>query len=135
ETAISEVRPHPGESACVAEFEILDSLNIVDLRNPRKLVSPFLLTDEGEVSLLREDIEFLEKLGRELTNPVHPTLASIDYIPSQYLCEFIKKCGYNGVLYNSSVSKGMNLALFSPSNAKAIQMQSFNITKVAVEFN
>lgn len=40
DTAISEIRPHTGEIATVAEFEIPAVLIIVDLREPRKHVSP-----------------------------------------------------------------------------------------------
>lgn len=133
-TAISEVRPHPGESASLAEFNIMDSLKIVDLRNPRKLVSPFLLEDESEVALLRKDVIFLERLGKELTTPVLPTSAAIDYLPSQYLCEFIKKCGYHGVIYGSSVSDGINLALFQPENAEALSVNNYIVSSVSVEF-
>lgn len=115
ETAIAEVRPYPGERVCVAKFRIEDDLRIIDLRNPRMLISPFLLADEREVGLMRGDIEFLERLGDELTTPVLPDAAAIDYIPSQYLCEYVKKCGYAGVLYSSSVSQGVNVALFDPS--------------------
>ena len=132
-TAISEVRPHPGELVSVAKFAISKNLKLVDLRNPRKLVSPFLLTDENEIALLRGDIEFLENLGKELTTPVLPTAAAIDYIPSQYLCEFIKKCGYRGVIYNSSVSDGINLALFNPSDAKSKSLKHYTISTVSVE--
>jgi len=131
-TAISEVRPHPGEVACVAKFKVNQDLKIVDLREPRKLVSPFLLTDEEEISLLRGDIPFLEKLGKELTTPVPPTAAAIDYIPSQYLCEFIKNCGYRGVIYKSSVSDGINLALFYPSDAELNTLKHYVISKVSV---
>ena len=50
DTAISEVRPHPGEKACVAEFELKRELKIADLREPRKTISPFLSTDENEIA-------------------------------------------------------------------------------------
>ena len=40
ETAASEVRPHTGEVACVADFVINDPLRAVDLRQPRKLYHP-----------------------------------------------------------------------------------------------
>ncbi|MBF0307693.1 MAG: RES family NAD+ phosphorylase, partial [Alphaproteobacteria bacterium] len=90
ETAAAEVRPHTGEIACVADFTISDALTAVDLRNPRKSVSPFQLSDAGAIGQLRADIPFLESLGEELTRPVMPQGAAIDYIPSQYLCEFIK---------------------------------------------
>lgn len=133
ETAVSEVRPHTGEVACVADFLISAPLKAVDLRNPRKLVSPFVLGDASAIGQLRADIPFLERLGEELTRPVLPRSAGIDYIPSQYLCEFIKKSGYDGVVYRSSVSMGINLALFDPDKAIARAVSLFNISRVSVE--
>ncbi len=132
-TAISEIRPHSGQVVWVAEFTLREDLKIADLREPRKTISPFLSTDENEIALLRRDIELLEKLGKELATPVPPTAAAIDYIPSQYLCEFIKKSGFSGVVYKSSVSEGINLVLFNPSDATANAIDNYTITKVSVE--
>ena len=132
-TAASEIRPHTGEYACVADFDVPSDMKAVDLRNPRKLVSPFLLEDTEAIGSLRADIEFLEYLGEELTRPVLPQGAAIDYVPSQYLCEFIKKCGYDGVVYRSSVSDGMNLALFDPSKAAPGKVGQVRISKVSVD--
>ena len=133
ETAAAEVRPHTGEVACVAEFAIAEPLRAVDLRNPRKLVSPFLLSEASAIGQLRADIAFLERLGDELTRPVLPRGAAIDYIPSQYLCEFIKKRGYDGVVYRSSVSSGINLALFAPDRAVGGDITRYVVTRVSVE--
>lgn len=133
ETAAAEVRPHTGEVACVANFTVAPPLNAVDLRNPRGLVSPFLLADAIAIGQLRADIAFLERLGDELTRPVLPSGAAIDYIPSQYLCEFIKKVGYDGVVYRSSVSEGINLALFDSTKAIPDSVSLYNVTKVSVE--
>jgi len=132
-TAVAEVRPHTGEVACVADFTVPGPLNAVDLRKPRGLVSPFLLADARAIGQLRADIAFLERLGEELTRPVLPSGAAIDYIPSQYLCEFIKKVGYDGVVYRSSVSEGINLALFDADKAAAGAVALHKITKVSVE--
>jgi hypothetical protein len=74
----------------------------------------------------------LERLGEELTRPVLPSGAAIDYIPSQYLCEFIKKSGFDGVVYRSSVSDGINLALFNPEKATGGTVSLYNVTKVSV---
>ncbi|MCB2074217.1 MAG: RES family NAD+ phosphorylase [Brucellaceae bacterium] len=82
---------------------------------------------------LRADIAFLERLGDELTRPVLPRGAAIDYLPSQYLCEFIKKVGYDGVVYRSSVSEGINLALFDQTKAVGRAVSLYNITKVTVK--
>jgi RES domain len=82
--------------------------------------------------LLRSDIAFLERLGMELTTPIVPQGALIDYVPSQYLCEFIKNCNYHGVIYKSSVSDGMNLALFVPERAQAGTVRQYSIERVSV---
>ena len=131
ETAIAEVRPHTGEVACVADF-IIPEIRAVDLREPRKIVSPFILEDASAIGQLRADLPFLERLGEELTRPVLPSGAAIDYIPSQYLCEFIKKSGYDGVVYRSSVSDGINLALFNPSRAVGGSVTLYNVSRVSV---
>jgi RES domain len=62
--AISELRPHTGELASVATFQLPITFKAVDLRDPRKLVSPFLLEDENQIGLLRLDIPFLERRRR-----------------------------------------------------------------------
>lgn len=133
DTAAAEVRPHTGEVACVADFRVRQPLVAVDLRNPRESVSPFVLADAGAIGQLRADVPFLERLGEELTRPVLPRSAAIDYIPSQYLCEFIKKSGYDGVVYRSSVSNGMNLALFNPAQATGGAVTRYSISRVSVE--
>jgi hypothetical protein len=133
ETAVSEVRPYTGEVACVAEFTIRSPLRAVDLRHPRNVVSPFVLESASAIGQLRADIPFLERLGEELTRPVLPAGAAVDYIPSQYLCEFIKKCGYDGAVYRSSVSGGFNLALFDPSKAIGGVVGLYDVKKVWVD--
>lgn len=133
ETAISEIRPHTGEMTCVAEFRTPATMKLVDLRNPKKTVSPFLLEDAIDISRMRGDLPFLARLGDELTRPVVPQSAAIDYTPSQYLCEFIKKCGYQGVVYRSSVSDGINLALFDPALAQAGTVTQYRVDRVSVE--
>lgn len=132
ETALSEVRPHTGELACVADFQIIPNLKMVDLRDPKKLISPFVFGDEDQIGAMRNDIPFLERLGQELTRPVLPQGAAIDYVPSQYLCEFIKKAGYDGVIYRSSVSNGMNLALFQPDKALPGAVRQRKVSKVEI---
>ncbi len=132
ETASAEIRPHTGDVACVADFTI-PALTAVDLRDPRKLVSPFILSDASQIGQLRADLPFLERLGDELTRPVVPQRAAIDYIASQYLCEFIKKRGFDGVVYRSSVSDGINLALFDPSKATGGTVNLYNIARVHVD--
>ena len=131
--SIAEIRPHTGEFACVADFRTPPELKLVDLRRPRKTVSPFLLVDAQDIGRMRNDLPFLERLGDELTRPVVPQAAAIEYTPSQYLCEFIKKCDYDGVIYRSSVSEGINLALFNPARAQSGTVVRYRVLRVSVD--
>jgi len=132
DTAVAEIRPHTGEVACVADFTIPD-IKAVDLRDPRKLISPFILSESSAIGQLRADLPLLVRLGEELTRPVQPAGAAIDYIPSQYLCEFIKKKGFDAVVYRSSVSDGINIALFDPEKAEGGKVVLYHVSKVSVE--
>jgi hypothetical protein len=131
-TAISEIRPHTSEIVCVADFRTPNNLKLVDLRRPKKMVSPFDW-DAANIRRLRSDLPFLERLGNELTRPVVPQAAAIDYTPSQYLCEFIKKCGLDGVVYRSSIGDEINLALFDPALAAPGAVSQYRVKSVSVE--
>lgn len=125
ETALAEVRPQNKESATIAEFFIGD-INVVDLRDPRKRISPFILQDAEKIGGLYAELPFLEHLGYQLQKPVFPFDAAINYTPSQYLCEFIKKKNYDGVVFNSSTSDGYNLALFDEAKAKGVEVNTYS---------
>lgn len=132
ETAASEIRPHTGDTATIAEF-LIEGIKAADLRHPRRRLSPFEIGDEESIGSLRSDIPFLEQLGDELTRPVRQQIAPIDYVPSQYLCEFIKNRGFDGVVYRSSVGDGINLALFSPEKYIPSAVSTYRIDRVKVD--
>ncbi|MCM1012317.1 RES family NAD+ phosphorylase [Brevibacterium sp. XM4083] len=131
-TAVAEVRPHTGERACVATFQV-PSILAVDLRDPRRSASPFILENAEQIAAIRSGLPLLERLGEELTKPVQPSSAAFEYIPSQYLCEFIKNLGYQGVIYRSSVSEGVNLALFFPELASPVGVNVVSVDRVTVD--
>jgi hypothetical protein len=131
--AISELRPHTSDIATVAELSLSPGLRFIDLRFPRRTASPFKIDDEVQLTLLRHDLTFLDQLGIELARPVNPRSAQIEYLPSQYLCEFIKHCGYDGVLYRSSVGTGVNYALFYPAKAALHSSKVYSVDRVSVD--
>ena len=133
-TAISEVRPHKGGRVCVASFSIDPSMRFVDLRNPYDTISPFDL-DEEKLRLVHRYMEYLCRLGEELSQPVIPKEAPLEYLPSQYLCEFIKHCGFDGVMYRSAVSTGINYAIFNDSKIEGITVQAYRIDSIEVAFS
>ena len=136
-TALTEVRPQKGETVAVGTFRLLsDELTFLDLRTPRETVSPFSPLEEHDIISLREHIEILEHFGKELSTPISPGESQYEYIPTQYICELIKKCDFSGILYNSSlVDDGVNLVLFSEKYARISpsSIQYYSIKKVEIE--
>ncbi len=133
DTAVAEIRPYKDAQVCVASYELTESLNFADLCDPRSRISPFLLVvaddDEG-LRLLRRYMPFLERMGEELSKPVSPHNSHLEYLPSQYLCEFLKKEGFHGVVYNSSVGSGLNYAIFDDASLQGIDVKTCRVDEV-----
>ncbi len=131
-TAIAEIRPHKGENVSVAKFLVINDLKLADLRNPKKTISPFSLSEDGLFQLY-SDMEYLCRLGEELSKPVAPRHARLEYLPSQYLCESIKKGGFNGVVYKSSVGSGDNYAIFDDEKLNGIGVEQYEVSETRIE--
>lgn len=129
ETAIAELRPHVGDYVCVCEFRATEALEFVDLRNPRETISPFdIVQREGRLEDAIDRLEYLNKLGNELSKPVIPREANLEYLSSQYLCELIKYFQYDGVVYKSSVGVGDNYAIFNDKDISGENITMLSIT-------
>lgn len=135
ETAISEVRPHKGEKVTVAEFEIKKKLELADLRDPKRTISPFELNDDDELELIYKNMPFLSMLENELSKPIMPREARLEYLPTQYLCELFKKIGFHGIIFRSSiVEDGINYVIFKDRYLKASKLECFKISKTRIGY-
>jgi len=130
-TALAEVRPHPGDVVSVGRFTLDTEKVVVDLRDPRGCISPFG-KDEDTLRALRQDLMFLQKLSDDLAKPYQPRMAHLEYLPTQYLCEFIRKAGFAGVVYRSAVGEGTNFVLFSEEDFHCDAVSSIAIAAVKV---
>ncbi|WP_434182316.1 RES domain-containing protein [Bacillus thuringiensis] len=124
ETAIAEVRPWKSAKVTIASVKPKVQLKLVDLskvsdRMDKILQSPFSvdnITNELKV------LNILVNLDKALSEPVSPDTSELEYIPSQYLTEFIKFLGYDGVIFRSSLGPGENYVFFEQK--KQIWVQS-----------
>ena len=130
ETAISEVRGYKGEVVTIAEFKIISRLELVDLRDPKNTISPFELNEENGLELIYKNMPFLTLLGNELSKPIIPREANLEYLSSQYLCELLKHIGFHGIIYKSSVSTGSNYVIFNEDKLEAIDTYQYRITDI-----
>jgi len=126
-TVIAEARPLILDCITIGKFKVIESLDIIDLINP-SIESPFRLKNDLEYLLMY--LEFLRKLGEELSKTINPQVADLQYVPLQYLCEFIKNKGYDGVAYKSSLTKGYNLAIYSDQKVKCISTERHKVHNI-----
>lgn len=53
------------------------------------------------------------QFAREISKPVSEKEAELEYVPTQLLAEYIRKLGYKGIIFSSSVNPGgKNYVLF-----------------------
>ena len=129
-TAIAEIRPDSGERVTVADFVVKEPIHAVDLRNPI-IDDPFRFGYNLE--FMCTYLKFVRRLGAELSKTVSPQEAELEYIPLQYICEFMKKMGFDGVLYRSSVAEGHNLAVFNDSRLECTKTELCEVGAVNYE--
>ncbi len=137
ESSIAETRPHPNDILTVAKFEVKEefkkTLLLLNLKNPRKTISPFAVNDSILLTL-RLDLDFLCNIEDILSKPILPRVAELEYLPTQYLSEFIKNCNYDGVIYKSSVSEGDNVAIFNDEKLIPIETTQHKVINLNYEY-
>jgi RES domain-containing protein len=103
-TAISEIRPHPGDIVSIGKFLINEELLIFDLTEKQFL--KFYQNDKnlGKFKKLNTLTELMQK--------AIPPSEKIAYNLTQLIADCIRKLNFDGILFPSSVGKGDNLVIF-----------------------
>jgi RES domain-containing protein len=115
-TAISEVRPHPGDIVSIAKFRLKNVLSVFNLYDSQLL--HFFESD----NVLDTYKEF-HTLG-VLLNRTIPPADRINYSITQLIADGIRRLGFAGVLYCSTVGTGKNLVLFDHNVVEQIVDES-----------
>lgn len=114
ETAIYEVRPQINDIVSVGVFKSNDNIRIVDFRFIKLIEKEFF----SKLIISNEDRALLDIILNEISKPLNPNEQSLDYIPIQYIVEYIKQYNNNGTsfdgfIYESSLkNKGVNYVFF-----------------------
>ena len=115
-TAVAETRPRIFDHISVAKIQLLRDVRLVDFRNE---YDP-------------ENTDFSSEVIKNLTAAFSlPCKDSIEYIPTQFISEYIKSLGYDGVLFRSSFNlRGTNAVIFYPDAAKAIASTEYRMDDI-----
>lgn len=123
ETAISEVRPHPGHKVSVGCFRLKNTIRIADLNNS------FQFFSQNEESL--KSYTFLNDIDKHLSMPVIPEEKHM-YLITQFFSDCFRKMNFDGISFTSSVGPGENFLIFNPENFEYIEDSAsvFEVEKV-----
>ena len=129
ETSLYEVRSTLYDFVTVGTFRLKKDVETINLRG--NIYDPMLIADNDNIEDFLIYRPFISKLEFELSKPKRRSDTELDYLPTQYLSEFIKSIGFNGVEYQSSLfSNGYNLAIFTPEIFECIETNVYEIEKL-----
>lgn len=121
-TSIAEVRPRLGENVSLAHVQAEESLHLLDFRrlNMRSTMSA-------------KKCQLFADLAMLYSKPVTTEEDAILYIPTQYIAEYVKNIGYDGIVYNSSLTPEFEYANIDESHLLgACNIVVFNYNKCKV---
>ncbi|MFD1615338.1 RES family NAD+ phosphorylase [Gelatiniphilus marinus] len=126
ETALYETRSTIFDYVTIGKFIVKEEIEVISFRNIA--TDPIYWSEREDIKNYIEYLPFIYTLQKELSLPIRKKDKSLDYIPSQYICEYIKSLGFDGVEYQSSLySSGYNLAIFNPKKLECIQTEVYEI--------
>lgn len=103
-TAISEVRPHPGDRVSLAKILLNSDTKVFDLSSTQLLA--FFENDEK-----LDKFKPLNTLGFLINETISPS-ERIRYSITQLIADCIRQLGFEGIAFNSTVGDGKNIVLF-----------------------
>lgn len=134
ETCLYETRVSNHTHVSIGAFRVRDDLKVLNLAEvkPLDFFSTYEEIDESDQHAVRVSLHrYLQSLGEELRRPIRSTDETIDYVPTQYLCELAKSIGFDGVMYASSQRPaGRNLVLFNVDSAFCESVELLAITSI-----
>lgn len=128
-TTLYETRTSLYDYVTIGEFRLREDIEVINLRGDT--YDPILLAENEELEEFLIYKSFINNLERHLSKPKRRSDNELDYLPTQYLSEFIKSIGFDGVEFQSSLfSEGYNLAIFKPEKFECINIKVCEVVNI-----
>lgn len=126
-TAIMEMRPQIGQYFNVCKIEICKKIVLFDFTYTTNELKEDEYTKSGDLYAISKEFSY--------PNYGNPE----DYIPTQYLCEYLRQKGFEGIRYKSAVSpEGTNVIIFDTDSAdkayKIIESRVYEVENIDIKF-
>ncbi|MDT0016377.1 RES family NAD+ phosphorylase [Listeria swaminathanii] len=131
DTSAKEIRAGLHDKITIGMFSLNKKIKIIDLVNIDK-VSPFSI---GDAKAHYVNKNHLKRIGAELSKTLRNNSSDLEYLPTQYVADFIKSLGYDGIKFKSTLHPtGHNLAIFDVDSFLCKKVNSYKIDSLSVTF-
>lgn len=134
ETVLYEVRASYLDELSIATFVLkseYDKIKIVDFTEDTSLFQPTMVNKTIKAHLLRK------KISKDLSKPMRRYDSEIEYIPTQFICEFIKVyTGASGIRFSSSLHlEGKNIVIFDQNLMECAEVSLKKVISLKLSAN
>ena len=115
----------------VFRIEDINEIKIVDFTLSQ---SPFSNEIANMVDFVKGKL-LRQRISRDLSKPIRRFDSELEYVPTQFICEFIRYItGAQGIQFNSSLHRGgVNIVLFSNDNIQCVEEQIHQVIEIGIK--
>lgn len=129
DTTFYEVRASYLDELSLGVFQLrkdISSVGIVDFTEDSPLFQPEYVKGAIQGKLLRD------RISKDLSKPMRRYDSELEYIPTQFICEYIKVfTGAKGIRFRSSLhEKGINIVFFQPELMECKKVRKLKINNI-----
>ncbi|MEO6135476.1 MAG: RES domain-containing protein [Ginsengibacter sp.] len=131
-TVLYEIRASYLDEVSIGTFmlkeELTSEILISDFTESITIFHPSRVSERIKATLLKQ------KISADLSKPMRRYDSELDYIPTQFICEFIKVyTGVQGIKFRSSLhTVGNNIVIFNQEIMRCIEVDKVKIRKVSI---
>lgn len=132
DTVLYEIRASYLDEVSIGTFSVRNSLIspviISDFTQSETIFHPSKVAQKIKITLLKQ------KISVDLSKPMRRYDSELEYIPTQFICEFIKiYTGVQGIKFKSSLhASGNNIVIFDQSSMECVSVKQVKVTKVVI---
>ncbi|MFW6275697.1 MAG: RES domain-containing protein [bacterium] len=77
-----------------------------------------------------------KRIGKDLSKPIRRYDSKIEYVPTQFICEFLRYViGADGIIFKSSLyPEGQNIVLFNEEMVECIDVKKYVVSEMDISF-
>lgn len=134
DTVLYEIRAAYLDEVSIGHFNVKNEVDkpvlIADFTESNTLFHPAKVGEKIKAALLKQ------KISADLSKPMRRYDSELDYIPTQFICEFIKiYTGVDGIKFRSSLhTLGNNYVIFNQDLMECSKVQQVKVHKVVISF-